>query len=185
MTDRTADVQGCLDHFASIAADEAAASFKNEWEWLEIDPDNTSPIEQMLSIALFYAIESSKHFGPIGENVFGQPGRAGIQINERVGFRVRPQVPIGAYRADFLLTYRHYTGAGVAAVIECDGHNFHEKTKEQAQRDKERDRHFQSLGLLVLRYSGSEIYRDPLKCALDALNIVWTRAIAAGSDDNA
>ena len=50
--------------------------------------------------------------------------------------------------------------------VECDGHDFHEKTKEQAARDKKRDRDLQALGYRVLRFSGSEIYRDVNACIL-------------------
>lgn len=46
-------------------------------------------------------------------------------------------------------------------AIECDGHDFHEKTKKQAQHDKRRDRDLQILGWSVARFTGSEIVRDP------------------------
>lgn len=45
-------------------------------------------------------------------------------------------------------------------IVEVDGHDFHERTKEQAQRDKSRDRLLQRQGFSVLRYTGSEIFRD-------------------------
>jgi very-short-patch-repair endonuclease len=50
-------------------------------------------------------------------------------------------------------------------AIECDGHDFHEKTKEQARKDKRRDRVFLAEGLPVLRFTGSEIHRDPTAIA--------------------
>jgi very-short-patch-repair endonuclease len=46
-------------------------------------------------------------------------------------------------------------------VIEVDGHDFHEKTKEQAGRDKHRDRLLQKAGYKILRFTGSEVYNDP------------------------
>ena len=33
--------------------------------------------------------------------------------------------------------------------MECDGHDFHERTKEQASSDKKRDRSLQAAGFLV------------------------------------
>lgn len=66
------------------------------------------------------------------------------------------QVSIGKYRVDFLLEWN-----ACRIVVECDGHEFHEKTKSQAQRDKSRDRYLTSQGYHVLRYTGSEIYKDP------------------------
>lgn len=85
-------------------------------------------------------------------------------------FMIHPQQPIGPYRVDFLITFDPDDGgAQMAAVVECDGHDFHEKTKEQAAHDKKRDRYLQSQGLTVLRFTGSELYRDPMSCAFE----VW------------
>ena len=70
-----------------------------------------------------------------------------------------PDKPV---RVDFLVKDHDY---GVKCVVEADGHDFHERTKEQAQRDRKRDRDLQSAGYLVLRFTGSEIYRDPWRCA--------------------
>ena len=81
-----------------------------------------------------------------------------------------PQATINSYRVDFAWVrrwHRHTDGVFVSTpvvVIECDGHDFHERTKEQAQKDKERDRVLQSLGFNVLRFTGSEIWRDALGC---------------------
>lgn len=52
----------------------------------------------------------------------------------------------------------------VPVAVECDGHDFHEKTKEQAIRDKKRDRDFIAAGVPVLHFTGREIWRDPSRC---------------------
>lgn len=70
------------------------------------------------------------------------------------------QQQIGQYRVDFLVTA---TFSDDKVIIECDGHDFHEKTKEQAKHDKERDRYLTSQGYKILRYTGSEIYNDFIK----------------------
>lgn len=67
------------------------------------------------------------------------------------------QQPVGQYRVDFLVTAEF---SDDKIVIECDGHEFHEKTKEQAKHDKERDRYLTAQGFKILRYTGSEIYND-------------------------
>jgi protein containing DUF559 len=74
-----------------------------------------------------------------------------IQIN------FSPQEKIGCYRVDFVV---EASFSDDKVIIECDGHDFHEKTKQQAKHDKERDRYLISLGYKVLRYTGSEIYND-------------------------
>lgn len=50
-------------------------------------------------------------------------------------------------------------------IVECDGHDFHERTKEQATRDRERDRDAQIAGMEIYRFTGSELWRNPLGCA--------------------
>ena len=46
-------------------------------------------------------------------------------------------------------------------VIELDGHDFHERTKEQVAARNQRDRDIQDAGHKVLHFSGSEFHRDP------------------------
>ena len=48
--------------------------------------------------------------------------------------------------------------------IEIDGHIWHEKTKEQARKHKERERFLVSKGWKLLRYTGSEIFNDVSRC---------------------
>ena len=78
----------------------------------------------------------------------------------------------GKYRVDFLLNPFWYQTPEeplpqLLIAVECDGHEFHEKTKEQAAADKRRDRDLTRAGLRVMRFTGSEIYRDALKCAAE------------------
>ena len=75
------------------------------------------------------------------------------------------QVQIGPYRADFVYTYdMDGIGIPVQVAVELDGHEFHEKTKAQAKRDKAKDRYLQKQGYYVFRYTGSEVFNDPEKC---------------------
>jgi len=65
------------------------------------------------------------------------------------------------YRVDFLISvYDAVLLEGMTFVIECDGHDFHEKTKEQARKDKKRDRDLITNGYMVMRFTGSEIYNN-------------------------
>lgn len=50
-------------------------------------------------------------------------------------------------------------------IVECDGHEFHERTKEQAAKDRSRDRASTLAGMEVFRFTGSELWRDPYGCA--------------------
>lgn len=81
---------------------------------------------------------------------------------------VTPQASIGEFRVDFLIRARfHERPLREVLVVECDGHDFHERTKEQAKRDRSRDRTLQSRGLRVFRFTGHEIHRDPSACAYE------------------
>lgn len=57
-------------------------------------------------------------------------------------------------------------------AIECDGYAFHQKTKEQVQRDNEREFDLKMEGYDVLRFSGTQIYNNPVKCAEDTYNYI-------------
>lgn len=85
------------------------------------------------------------------------------------GLGISPQAPISLsknFRADFLLiTKDRHTNAARKLVIECDGHDFHERTKEQASRDKSRDRDMTAAGYSIMRFTGSEIHKDARECA--------------------
>lgn len=84
---------------------------------------------------------------------------------------IEPQHKIGRFRTDFKVTLLERWGYGPencaerSALVECDGHDYHERTKQQAKRDKSRDRQLQALGHHVLRFTGSEIWGDPLATA--------------------
>lgn len=51
----------------------------------------------------------------------------------------------------------------VRVAVELDGHEFHERTKEQVASRDRRDRALQAAGWLVLHYSGSEFHRSPVE----------------------
>ena len=55
-------------------------------------------------------------------------------------------------------------------IVECDGHEFHERTKEQAARDRRRDRMAQEKGIAIFRFTGSQIWADPWECAGEVFN---------------
>lgn len=84
-----------------------------------------------------------------------------------------PQEKVGRYKADILIWVNNQKG-WVKIVVECDGHNFHERTKEQAAHDRSRDRKMVTDGITVLRFTGSEIHRDPMKCAEEVSYVIST-----------
>lgn len=81
---------------------------------------------------------------------------------------VIPQYKIGNYIADVVWKPK----CGNMVVFEADGHDFHEKTKEQAMHDKERDRYMLSNGIKVYRFTGSEIFNHTLDVLIEVQNIL-------------
>ena len=82
------------------------------------------------------------------------------------------QVLFGKYRADIIIgqLFKHGLQYPWALVIECDGHEYHERTKAQAARDRRRDRWMLERGLTVVRFTGSEIHNDPVGCVFEAFD---------------
>lgn len=89
-----------------------------------------------------------------------------------VGWFLEPQGEIGNYRVDFLFGRGDQPELGDCVVVECDGHDFHDRTPEQAARDKARDRFLNLHVKAVLRFTGREIYRDVSGCCIEALNVL-------------
>lgn len=87
-----------------------------------------------------------------------------LMTNEDHGFACIPQLDVSiagsAYRVDFAFLSMPEEEMTARLAVELDGHDFHERTKEQASRDKKRDRDFAAAGWTVLRFTGSDIYRD-------------------------
>lgn len=102
------------------------------------------------------------------EEAFGEALITQLQepIGRFVGFV--NQATLGAVRVDFLL----FAKDGRRLVIECDGHEFHERTKEQAARDRSRDRMLLAHGCPVVRFTGSEIYRDVQGCVYEVVELL-------------
>jgi very-short-patch-repair endonuclease len=88
-----------------------------------------------------------------------------LRIEDRHGLKLHLQKRIntdkGDYRVDFLVTNADQK---VRLAIELDGHDFHERTKEQAAKDKSRDRAITANDYTVFRFTGSEIAKNPGAC---------------------
>lgn len=86
-------------------------------------------------------------------------------------YAVTPQERVGNSRIDFVLRFKQSV-----LGVEVDGHEFHERTKEQAQRDKARDRRLLMAGYPVIRFTGSEVYENPYHAAAEALDVLEAMA---------
>jgi hypothetical protein len=73
---------------------------------------------------------------------------------------------IGPYKVDFCVK-----NSFSKFVIEIDGHDAH-KTKEQRDYDYKRERYLQKLGYFIIRFTGTEVFLNPIKCASEASTII-------------
>lgn len=89
---------------------------------------------------------------------------------------LEPQQWIGGYRVDFLVRAKRL-------VIELDGHDFH-KTKEQRTHDAARQRKLQSLGYTVIRFTGTEVFKDAGSCVQQTLTLLAKRPDFVGDSES-
>jgi very-short-patch-repair endonuclease len=90
-----------------------------------------------------------------------------------------PQFQLEGWRLDFAVVIK-IEGLSAVMVVECDGHEYHERTKEQAARDRRRDREIQTLDItppiVIFRFTGSEIVKDADACADEVVEELERRA---------
>jgi len=107
------------------------------------------------------------------------------RIDEVPQLYIEHQFPIytekHTYRADFYFDteyefkYHYMYENDFKLIIECDGHNFHEKTKEQVKHNNERDYDLKNAGFDVLHFSGHQIYTEPFKCANKTIDYILSK----------
>lgn len=129
-----------------------------------------SPIERVMAAALWARFNSADKWFTchwhLGERL--APGPSETPFDDVFGFF---QVPAGKYVVDIVLIVR-WASIYQRIAIECDGHDFHERTKEQARHDRRRDRALQAAGFRVMRFTGSEIWANPGKCADEVMDVI-------------
>lgn len=99
----------------------------------------------------------------------------------RFALQLRPQFWInttsGTYRLDFALEPLDEWLAGAFKAegltlrigVELDGHDFHEKSREDVTRRNQRDRDLAAMKWRVLHFSGSELTRNPMVAVVEVL----------------
>ena len=121
---------------------------------LEALEDCESPIEQIMALEIYDRLIG--YYQNSNIELLGNTNQKYIKVNQQL------------YRVDFLIEFAFKIDGEyldiLKLIIECDGHEFHEKTKEQVKKDNKRDRDLQSEGYDILHFSGSEIYNEWYKC---------------------
>lgn len=165
---------------ARLLADQAITTIR--LDLFDLQDACESPIEWPMMLALMIV---ARHHGASVKVVAPRGGEYGDRFEPTSSprfpeyfLRIEPQAVLGEHRVDLLLTLdgsiRQSDGrlrsGSKRMVIECDGHDFHERTKAQAKHDRQRDRLLQSFGFLVYRFTGQEIWEDVFACAAQAID---------------
>lgn len=125
----------------------------NAAEAFSIEPMTESPIEVQFG-------------GHLAGNLRRKLNEAGIAfevgnprpVREHIVF-LSPQYVVGRFRYDFAIV----VAGRPAILIECDGKEFHESA-EAMKNDRLKDEKAAEIGAVMLRFSGSRIFRDLKGC---------------------
>lgn len=160
----------------------------------------SSPIESALINSLLLAIPRMGHplfVFPAGCDPLQGEARDAIRTIdpspgvERMKHLVLmfPQALVDRYKVDVLLLLgpsqegRHIKEIIIPLAVECDGHEWHERTRQQAASDRARDRHLLLRGVTTIRFTGSDIHHDDLGCATECVDVL--RALFAHASHHA
>lgn len=102
-----------------------------------------------------------------------------MTLREDAKYLLQPQYEVCVDGKRYILDFA-YIDDNLKLAIECDGHEFHEKTLEQVERCHVRDYDLQNNGFVVIHFSGSEIYNDPIECAGKVIRLIRKRISEEG-----
>lgn len=130
----------------------------------KVEPYCESPIEVLLGASgyLVFKIFYADYFGFCPPDEIDRAASRGLWI---------PQFQWQGFRIDWVLADKNARQPYV--FVECDGHDFHERTKEQAERDRAKDRAIQLAGIPILRFTGREIHRNVNDCLLQIVQMSY------------
>lgn len=161
-----------IDKIAQDAADAASASTLSRADWLKSRFPHWTPIELVFAVAVYHLNELDGFQGlsiSQDKEILFDVALGKANGLPYFGVYIFHQCKIGPWRVDFAIAMGNEDRGPDWIIVECDGHEFHEKTKEQAAKDKARDRDLAARGFTVFHFTGSELYRDPMKCAREAI----------------
>ena len=177
-----------------MSTDDKIARVRDEFtrmtgQWFDVAMQHCeSPIEQ-----LFYAVVLCDHFVPD----FNGVAFSASPLRREIGkYKTTAIAPHGAGDSWFCVSQATVTARGKEYrvdfaffvdghryVVEIDGHDFHEKTKQQAAMDRSRERALTEAGWTVVRFTGSEVYNDAPGCYMSLFDIWFSRRFGSRKDE--
>lgn len=169
MQDIKNNVLDFMEKCAKEVGEKAKGEFYDSMYCDCIEQGMQSPIEHILYVA-FNTIARLNDYEP------SDPVDIGDE-HYIVGIDLWCQHRIGKYRVDFLAFYGKYPRRGEKGyfqhskklVVECDSQSFHERTEQERRYEKARDRYLQTKGYTVFHYTGTEIFKEPMRIAKEII----------------
>ena len=171
------------DNFFSELCDRARQTFVAGLAYLMpfetmftlLEAGDLSPIEQSFLAA--YIITASTLSGMVSwEERFGGKKHKCPLCAELLNINPQFDVEIDGktYIIDFLICFAPMLDTnGVSYAIELDGYEWH-SSKLQVNKDYERERALQKAGYKVIRFTGSQIHKDPFSCAKEVIEMIFS-----------
>ncbi|MEV6147557.1 AAA domain-containing protein [Streptomyces sp. NPDC051992] len=154
-----------------------AASRAQDQMWLfhSVPVDRLKPNDMRLNLITYMhnppaALSALHDIGLVSSNVVQAPFQSMFEQEVYLrlkgrGYHVLPQYPAGTKKIDLVVV-----GARGRLAVECDGAYFHDTTREQIERDHQRDRELRRVGWEFYRIPESEYRFDPD----EALTGLWS-----------
>jgi hypothetical protein len=164
-----------LDRLVSMQQARISADLRQRY----VDNPCESPIEKLLATAI-YAETAYRPYTdqPLRLLRCEDGARGPCEGADTSAVYMAFQAQINDRRVDMVL-WAFGSGKWHRLLIECDGHEFHERSPKQAEADKQYLRKCQFAGDTVFPFTGSEIVNKPTACADQVLR--WADAIQGGA----
>lgn len=165
-----------------IALDWMGILLKAKFNKYDLFIENISPIEQIFYTAYqIYILNGLMDVGNAATDIIAKlPTTARNLFCGQLKSQIKIEYKGKTYYPDFILDFSekneddvqlYPTLKNLKYIIELDGKEYH-STKEQMNHDYEREQNLQELGYKVIRFTGSQVYREPFTCVDKAVMII-------------
>jgi hypothetical protein len=146
----------CKEHFLDFIFIRDLSPKSAKDEYFEFLDECESPIEIMLgmSIEIYLELHSLR---------FAITSQEEVKINGH------------KYRPDFRISYIDKLQKERFLYVDCDGHDFHERTKQQVAYQNNRDFDMKFENIELLHFSGFQIHNDDIQCAKKVYEYIINR----------
>ena len=143
-------------------------------------PEKLTPIEQIFYVSFFYFISFNEKIRQYDKYFPDKPPMSFL-IEDL--FSIQKPILFGdnIYIVDFVLDFSQQTTKGdywfpslkdLKYAIELDGYEFH-SNKKQMNYDYQRENNLKKLGYKIIRFTGSQVYNNPMKTIETLFDIIF------------